>query len=314
MEKLNIGIFGSNGFIGNNLSIALINTFNFNKLYLFSRSINPSISRLISEYPERIIHISIDILNPDSYKNQIKELDVIYYLISNSIPLTTWDSSKEEFNKNILPFIDLLESLHQSKIKRFIYASSAGTVYGNSKEIKNENSVPSPFSPYGIGKLTMEYLIEFYANKFDFKHTTYRISNVYGPGQNTSSGLGFINKLIENIAKNISTPIYGNTIRNYVFIDDVITIFINSLKNIDSNSTIINLASCDNLSTNEVLSIVGETLSTKIKTTVYPKRMSDNPKIIVSNKKLVKNNKNLQFTPISEGILKTFKYINEFSK
>jgi UDP-glucose 4-epimerase len=314
MEKLNIGIFGSNGFIGNNLSIALINTFNFNKLYLFSRSINPSISRLISEYPEKIIHISIDILDPDSYKNQIKELDVIYYLISNSIPLTTWDSSKEEFNKNILPFIDLLESLHQSKIKRFIYASSAGTVYGNSKKIKNESSVPSPYSPYGIGKLTMEYLIEFYANKLNFKHTTYRISNVYGPGQNTNSGLGFINKLIENIAKNISTPIYGNTIRNYVFIDDVIKIFINSLNNIDDNSTIINLASCDNLSTNEVLSIVGETLNTKIKTIVYPKRMSDNPKIIVSNKKLLKNNKNLQFTSISEGILKTFNYINEFSE
>jgi UDP-glucose 4-epimerase len=311
INKINIGIIGSNGFIGKHLTKEILKKISYNKLYLFGRaSYNESIDFCLNK---NIEYIQIDLTDKNTYQNKFRDLDLIYYLASDTIPLKSWENPVFELNSNILPFIEFLEEIKNSTVKKIIFTSSAGTIYGPSKKIKNETSYTIPFSPYGIGKLTMEHFLEYYRVNYNINYIIYRISNVYGPDMDISKGLGIINTIIENLVINKSSTIFGNgeAYRNYIFVNDVASIlaFSSTFSLCESNT--VNLASSKNHSVNQIIKIIEKISSSKLKLNFIKKRNSDNPTIKISNNKLLKIIPSISLTSIEEGIKLTFDHIKE---
>jgi UDP-glucose 4-epimerase len=304
---LNVAIIGANGFIGKHLVEHLSLTPSI-KLFLFGRENNTF------ESSDMICH-KIDLMDIDQIKVQFSSIDVVYYLASATIPSSSWENPIIEFEKNLFPFLTFTENIAKLGIKKIVFVSSAGTIYGPSKFKVSENSDKQPFSPYGIVKLTMEHFLNYFKNKYTINFDVYRISNAYGEGQNTSKGLGIINTFIENILSKNEIHIFGNgeNIRNYIYVKDVAKVLSHSsLKGLNT-SEIYNLSSDDTLSINELVAILQDEITEDFKIIYEENRKSDNAHIDLDNSKLKDEIDNFEFTPIRKGVKETYLYLKNKS-
>ena len=297
---MNIGIIGGNGFIGKHLTDLLSQDTTIS-LKLFGRS---SSCRLGNKFSYQ----QIDITNSEQITSCFKDIDIVYYLASASIPASSWESPQFDIENNLIPFIKFLECISKLNVKKIIFTSSAGTIYGSSIEKLNENSNKKPFSPYGINKITMEYYLSYFEIKHNLKHDIYRVSNIYGEGQNTSKGLGIINTFLEKIIKDKKVVVFGDgeIIRNYIYVKDVAEQLGYSLKSDLNVSNIYNLASDDELSINELIHYIREMVIEEFTVIYVPTRNSDNPCILIDNQKIKAHFPYTKFTPIKEGLLNTY--------
>ena len=306
-KGLNIGVIGANGFIGSHLVSNLLKVNNINNLSLFCRSEN-SVLELTNS---KIEYFQIDLKNNQSYIDKLKNLDLIFYLASDTIPSNSWNNPMIEFSDNIIPFIEFLETIKHSRLKKIIYSSSAGTIYGPSLKKLSEKSFTAPFSPYGIGKLAMEHFLEYYRVNYNINYDIFRISNVYGPNQDITKGLGLINTIIENLIEDKETTIFGNgkAVRNYIYIHDVIEVLMNSINFSLFESNILNVASHQNYNVNQIIKIIEKVTKNKLNIKYLNQRSSDNPNIQISNKNLIDKIPSINITSIEEGVRLTFDYI-----
>ena len=300
---MNVAIIGSNGFIGSHLTQKLSTIPNI-KLSLFGRGLTSSFE---NDHP----YTQLDLTNQTQIDKQFADMDVVYYLASGTIPSSSWENPVTELEKNLLPFITFTDCICKLKVKKIIFVSSAGTVYGPSSGKLTEESDKMPFSPYGIIKLTIEHFLNYFKAKYNINFDIYRVSNVYGEGQNTSKGLGIINTFIENILTKHQIHIFGNgeNTRNYVYVKDVAEILSHSLVSDINHSDIYNIASDDTISINELIRIIKDVVEEDFKVIYTEKRQSDNSTIDLDNKKIVKHMPALKFTSLRSGIEQTYSHL-----
>lgn len=300
MSITNIAIIGANGFIAKHLTNVIIKQPHL-KLFLFGRSNS-------SEFSNNAPYHKLDLNNSREIGRYFKGMDLVYYLASDSIPSSTWDNPKFEIEKNLLPFINFLEGVSRLGLKKIVFVSSAGTIYGASNQKLTEESNKKPFSPYGINKLAMENYLNYFEAKYNLHHDVFRVSNVYGIGQDTSKGLGIINTFLEKIIAENNIFIYGNgeIIRNYIYVNDVAELLSLSITADHQTSNIFNLASNDNLSINDLVEVIKQIVSEDFKINYNETRQSDNPAIYLDNSKIKAAFPDFRFTSIQMGITKTY--------
>ncbi|MGE0567587.1 MAG: NAD-dependent epimerase/dehydratase family protein [Bacteroidia bacterium] len=299
-NKKIIAVIGSNGFIGSHLVDSLSNDSSI-EVRPFGKSDSSK-------------HANYKVLrknDKDFYENNFKNIDYVYYLASESIPASTWEIPELEIEKNLIPFIDLLNKIASLGVKRIGFLSSAGTVYGLSDDIISENSPTEPFTPYGITKLTMEKFLNYYNKKYGIEFDVFRISNVYGEGQDTSKGLGLINTFIENIITNKKIQVFGKgeNVRNFIYVKDVVRLLITIAKFPAKENTIINVASNDSLSLNEIIDLLKTELKLNFNIEYLDNRGSDNKKTLIKNDKQKLMFPDFNYTPINEGLRNTYNSI-----
>lgn len=126
---------------------------------------------------------------------------------------------------NILGALSLLEKSRAHGVRRFIFASSGGAIYGECGERgAREEDVPRPESPYGISKLAVEHYIRFFGAVQRLPYTILRYANVYGPRQDPRGEAGVITLFIDKILAGEAPTIYGSgaQVRDYVHVEDVV--------------------------------------------------------------------------------------------
>lgn len=126
---------------------------------------------------------------------------------------------------NVVGLLNLLESGRQRGLKRVLFASSGGTVYGEQETFPAAEDHPTyPVSPYGITKLATEKYLHFYAVQYGLTYIAFRYGNVYGPRQNPHGEAGVVAIFAEKLLRGEQPVITGDgkQTRDYVFIDDVV--------------------------------------------------------------------------------------------
>lgn len=134
---------------------------------------------------------------------------------------------------NILGLIHLLEGCRRAGVKKVIYASSGGAVYGDQEIFPAPEDHPKrPESPYGISKLTGEYYLHYYQSAFGIPSVSLRYGNVYGPRQRADGEAGviaiFIRHLLDGGAPKINGD--GKQTRDYVYVGDVVAANLRALE------------------------------------------------------------------------------------
>ncbi|MEN9828809.1 MAG: UDP-glucose 4-epimerase [Bacteroidota bacterium] len=126
---------------------------------------------------------------------------------------------------NILGGINIYESALRSGVKKIIFASSGGTVYGEQEYFPADERHPTkPISPYGISKLSNEQYLYYYAHVHGLPSVAFRYANIYGPRQNPHGEAGVIAIFAQKLLKGEQPVINGDGLqtRDYVYVGDVV--------------------------------------------------------------------------------------------
>jgi len=126
---------------------------------------------------------------------------------------------------NIIGFINLLEACKTVGVKKVIFASSGGAVYGDQEPIPADEAHPTqPASPYGVSKLTGELYLMYYHMAFGLPFIALRYANVYGPRQSSQGEAGVVAIFISHLLTGQSPVINGDgkQTRDYVYVGDVV--------------------------------------------------------------------------------------------
>jgi UDP-glucose 4-epimerase len=157
----------------------------------------------------------IEQIKPDVLSHHAAQMDV-----RHSVADPTFDA-----RVNILGFVNLLEACKYNGVKKVIFASSGGAVYGEQEVFPAAESHPTqPASPYGVSKRSGELYLSYYHQAFGLPYIALRYANVYGPRQSTMGEAGVVAIFLSLLLAG-KTPVIngdGRQTRDYVYVGDVI--------------------------------------------------------------------------------------------
>ena len=211
---------------------------------------------------------------------------------------------------NIMATLNLIKLSNDFKIKKFIFSSTGGAIYGDTDDrpTKEEHS-EWPLSPYGIAKLATDKFLNFYYEIFGLKYVSLRYGNVYGPRQNPYGEAGvvaiFLNKMLKNEQPVINGD--GKQTRDYTYIDDVAKANILALENLDKIG-IYNVGTSIEISVNDLFTEINKNFGGKFKEIHGPAKLGEQKTSCLNYEKIKKD---MGFEPeinFSEGIKKTYEW------
>jgi UDP-glucose 4-epimerase len=136
----------------------------------------------------------------------------------------TFSNPIAEVLANVPVSVGVMQAAVALKLRRYLYVSSGGTVYGEQRVLPiTEAAVPTPVSPYGITKLTIERYAMLMHHHHGLPAVVVRPGNAYGPGQLPFTGQGFIATAIGSVLARKPVTVFGErgTVRDYVHVEDV---------------------------------------------------------------------------------------------
>ncbi|MDP2105818.1 MAG: NAD-dependent epimerase/dehydratase family protein, partial [Desulfobulbaceae bacterium] len=159
----------------------------------------------------------------------MEKFDIInHHAAQMSVPASVEDPAFDA-DVNVKGFINLLEAARATQVKKVIFISSGGAIYGEAKEYPtSEASQPVPLSPYAITKSVSEQYLAFYRHHYGLDYTVLRYANVYGPRQIPHGEAGVVAIFMDRLLNNQPCTVYhfsdeprGMT-RDYCFVGDVV--------------------------------------------------------------------------------------------
>jgi UDP-glucose 4-epimerase len=120
--------------------------------------------------------------------------------------------------------VNLLDGARDGHVRRVIFASSGGVVYGESNQLPHrEDARKLPVSGYGVSKLASEFYLAVYAQLYRLETVALRYANVYGPRQNTEGEAGVVAIFGSRLRRREPLMVFGDgeQTRDYVFVRDV---------------------------------------------------------------------------------------------
>ncbi|MBI3004555.1 MAG: NAD-dependent epimerase/dehydratase family protein [Ignavibacteriales bacterium] len=188
---------------------------------------------------------------------------------------------------NVLGGINLFESARQHGVKKIIFASTGGAVYGEQDYFPADESHPTrPLSPYGITKLVTEKYLFYYQKVHSIDYVVLRYANIYGPRQNPHGEAGvvaiFCSRMIHGKEPVINGD--GKQTRDYTYVGDVVKANVAALN--DSGSDIFNVGTGIETDVNTLFQHLREYLSPACKEQHGPAQQGEQLRSVISFKKI----------------------------
>lgn len=279
---MNCLVLGGKGFIGSHLVDALIAQGHwvrcFDRLNVVSLAEKNQTGNARLEIYEGDIHSEADI-----YK-ALLDCEVCFHLVSTTLPKSSNADPIFDLESNVLSTVRILTQAVKSRLKKIIFVSSGGTVYGIPSNVPISESDPTdPVCSYGIGKLTIEKYLGLFHRLYGLDFSILRIANPYGERQRTNASQGAVAVFLGKVIKGEEVDIWGDgsTVRDYIYISDVVEALIHSMGPTGSEQ-IFNIGSGQGHSLNEVLSLIENVTGLQANRRYLPGRPFDTPSNLLS--------------------------------
>lgn len=301
---MNCLILGGNGFIGSHLLDRLLAEGHhvriFDKYDELYRSPNVNVDYHYGDFGNRgLLNAALD------------RIDIVFHLITTTLPKTSNDDPAFDVQSNVVETLYLLEQCVTHKIKKLVFISSGGTVYGVPEILPvSENCPTNPECSYGITKLTIEKYLALFNHLYGLEYAVVRPSNPYGSRQNPSGMQGVISVFIGKMVQNTPIEIWGDgeIMRDYIFIDDLIDGIYRAAV-INTPARIFNLGSGEGKTLNEIIAIIGNVTGLESHIHYKLKRSFDISKIWLDVGRAKEQLDWKPYTPLDQGIKRTFDFI-----
>lgn len=302
-------IYGGAGFIGSHIAEELLdhgyNVTVFDKLNSSKKNVLHILKDI--EFIEGDFNNKIDIIK------SLKGKNYVVHLVSSTLPASSNLNPFYDVESNLFSSLNLFDECVKQHIKKIVFISSGGTIYGDPLKIPiKENHPTNPKNSYGIIKLTIEKYLELYHNLKGLEYTILRFANPFGERQNPLLGQGLIANLLYKIKHKKTIEIWGNgkVVRDYFYIKDGVKAITKSFKYSGHNRTF-NISSAKGLSINQILQRFRQTLNQDFNVKYLDARKFDVKVNILDNSLAKKYLKWTTETNFNDALKNTWSYILE---
>ncbi len=302
-------VLGANGFIGSHLVDSLSSAGHI--VRAFDRF---SSGRAVFNQHENVEIFAGDYLNKNDLENALKDVEYVFHFISTTTPASVENDPKVDIETNIRMSVELFGLCVKAGVKRVIFASTGGTVYGSplNDEPHKETDTPFPVSPYAIGKLTIEHYLRYFRVKHHLDSVTFRISNPYGERQPFHRKQGVIPIFLENISRNLPINVMGDgsMVRDYIYIKDLTDIIAEVFEKPVKHHTY-NLGSGEGKTVNEIVATIERVTGKEF--VIEHKEVPSTflPKVVLDTSRFVEEFNFKPKTELTEGVALTYEYIKQ---
>ena len=249
---MKILVTGGAGFIASQIADAFIaeghKVFIIDNLSTgFEINVNPKAVFIKADIGDKSLSSLFEKEKFDVVNHHAAQMDVRRSVVDPAFDATT----------NILGTINLLQNCVRTGVKKFMFASTGGAVYGEQDYFPADEKHPTaPLSPYGISKLAVEKYLFFYHAQYKLNYTILRYANIYGPRQNPFGEAGVVAIFSTKLLKGEQPVINGTGLqtRDYVFVGDVVKAALTTVN--DEASDIYNIGTGIETDVNELFHII----------------------------------------------------------
>lgn len=301
---MNIFMVGACGFLGTNIALKLSDILEANITIagLHTQEMPFSIKNKSNIQLREMDFFS----NPDFCKFLAGQ-EIVYHLASSNIPTTSNQQISLELLTNISATLNLLDACVKSEVKKIVFVSSGGTIYGKNKYCPLSEELPTyPITSYGLQKLTIEKILFLYHYKYGLDYRVIRLSNPYGPYQRPNGKQGVITTFVYKTLKNEVLEVFGDgsVIRDYIYIDDAVNAILNIIRS-ESKYKTYNVGSGIGISIKELIDNISNILKITPKVIYKDFRDVDVPVNFLDTTRYKNEFGELIHTNLQEGIRRT---------
>ncbi|MEW6621101.1 MAG: NAD-dependent epimerase/dehydratase family protein [bacterium] len=247
-------IIGGGGFLGSHLTKRLLEKNYKVRILELPHKEYPDLTPFL----DKIKLIKGDFTKPSVIQSAVIDVDFVFHLACTVVPQDSMEDIAYDLKSNVIGSIQLFEVCRKQKIKKIIFSSSGGTVYGIPQTLPIPELHPTyPLCSYGITKLTIEKYLYMYHHLYKLDYVILRTSNFYGGRLNTFRQQGAIDVFLNKVKNKEPIIIWGDgtVVRDYIYIDDVVEAFILSCE-MQTKNKIFNIGDGKGTSLNELLNII----------------------------------------------------------
>jgi UDP-glucose 4-epimerase len=296
-------VIGGNGFIGSHLIDQLLIEGHDVRVYDIS----------YERYRKPLSNVDYRISTMDNIPDLYEALlgiDIIFHLASSTVPSTSNIDTVSDINKNLIPTLNLLNLMVKLGIKRIVYFSSGGAIYGHANSVPIIEDHPlHPISSYGVIKATVEMYLFLYQRLYNIKPLIIRPSNPFGPRQGHYMAQGVISTFLRKVKLNESLIIFGdgNSKKDYIYINDLISACLKLSFSNEIGTFNVGSGSC--YSVNEIIAVIKEKTGKELFTVNSEMQKYDVDHFELDITKLKRVTGNHKFIPLDKGIEMTWNWI-----
>jgi len=209
-------------------------------------------------------------------------VDVVYHLASTTVPSTSNLNPAADVQGNLVATLGLLQAMRAAAVRRIVYFSSGGTVYGNTDAVAVAESQPlHPVSSYGVVKVAIENYLHMYRELGDIEPIVLRPSNPFGPRQSTAGVQGAVGTFLSLAARGEPIRIWGDgeVVRDYIFIDDLVELAARA--GLASGTGTYNVGSGTGHSLNQLCAVIAQVTGRSLEIDYSPSRPFDVKRIVL---------------------------------
>lgn len=307
----NILITGGNGFIASHLADALIDS----GQRITVLDVYP---RPYDKLPKGINFVQGNLQDVNIFRRAMEDrrIDLVYHAAWSNIHETALKDPVGDVKTNLVASINLLNACRDVGVKRVVFISSGGTIYGLPRKLPIPEDHPeNPINAYGITKLMVEKYLQMYYHLYGLEYTILRPSVPYGPRQNPFHNQGVVTVFIYKALMGEPITVYGDgeVVRDYFYIDDLTRALLASRDvTFNPGQAAFNLGGMKPYTLNELIEKIESVLGRKLLRKYEPARKFDVPRLLLDTSLARAQLDWIPTTSLEDGIKKTADWLQKW--
>jgi len=304
-------ILGGAGFIGSHLAEGLLQAGHHVRIFDRPNVIRPSI---LTTDP-RVEWLEGDFTNEEDVSRILPGCDTIFHLAYTTLPRSSNDNPIYDVQTNLIGSLRLLDLAKAAAVRKIIFVSSGGTVYGATGSDRIAETHPTdPIVSYGITKLAIEKYLHMYSALYGVAYCVLRLANPFGERQRVAAAQGAVTVFLHKALHRETIEIWGDgsVRRDYIYIKDVVDAFLRAL-DYGGAQRVFNIGSGEGRSVNEILGAIEQVLGRPVERVYKPARSFDVPSNVLDISRARDILGWAPAIPFSEGLARTLHWLREES-
>lgn len=304
---MKIAILGGGGFIGSAVVERLLA--DGHELRIFE---HPRLAPYRSfSQNEAVEWLTGDFMNTHDLRAAIDSVDVVLHLISTTLPKGSNDDMIHDVESNLVTTLHLLDAMVAKEIRKIVFISSGGTVYGDPAYLPIDEGHPTePRVSYGITKLAIEKYLLLYQRLYGIQARILRVANPFGERQRIATAQGVAGVFLSRALRNEPVEIWGDgsVTRDYIYVGDVADAFARAVT-YQGQQSVFNIGAGTGTSLNELIDTIERIIGRTVDRHYFPGRPFDVHTSVLDN---ALAREELGWTPkvkLEEGLTRTAEWM-----